>query len=92
MIPHTASVQAARGRHVVGGAGPAARVVASALLLPPSTLSSARLLYATAGAPGHDYPGHPECAARVPAILEALDTHGLTARTDQVWCRPGSAC
>ena len=61
-----------------------ASAAAAAPSLPPATLSSARILYATAGAPAHDYPGHAECAARVPAILTALETQGLTAAA-----RPG---
>jgi acetoin utilization deacetylase AcuC-like enzyme len=56
----------------------------TAVLLPPATLADARLLYATTGAPAHDYPGHAECAARVPAILEALQARGLTDRAGQV--------
>ncbi|KAI3436510.1 hypothetical protein D9Q98_005927 [Chlorella vulgaris] len=68
-----------------GNTGVAAAAQSSgAVLLPPASLTAARLLYATAGAAGHDSPGHPECAARVPAILEALETHGLTARSSGV--------
>ena len=37
-----------------------------------------RLVYAIAPAAQHDHYGHPECAARVPAILSALDKAGLT--------------
>ncbi|PRW56020.1 histone deacetylase 14 isoform X1 [Chlorella sorokiniana] len=55
-----------------------AAAAASSVLLPPETLRTARLLYATSGAPAHTYPGHPECAERVPAILTALETSGLT--------------
>lgn len=40
----------------------------------------ARLLYAVAPAAGHDSVGHAECAARVPAILEALEARGLDSR------------
>ena len=47
------------------------------LLVPLDALSSAKIIYATAAAGGHDMPGHAECAARIPAILEALETHGL---------------
>ena len=54
------------------------RAVATAAAAAP------RLLYATAAAACHDLPGHPECAARVPAILQALEAHGLTARRDEV--------
>lgn len=40
-------------------AGPVVTAAAAApsVLLPPETLRSARLLYATAGAPAHTYPG-----------------------------------
>ena len=40
--------------------------------------STRPLLYAVSGAPGHDREGHPECAARVPAIEGALARAGLT--------------
>lgn len=81
MIPRTAGMRAAHS----GNTGVAAAAQSSgAVLLPPASLTAARLLYATAGAAGHDSPGHPECAARVPAILEALETHGLTARSSGV--------
>lgn len=65
-------------------------VVASSLLLPAQTLGEAKLLYATAGAPAHDYPGHAECAERIPAILRALQAGGLTeeARPGQASWRP----
>ncbi|KAI7843899.1 hypothetical protein COHA_002443 [Chlorella ohadii] len=61
-------------------AGPVVTAAAAApsVLLPPETLRSARLLYATAGAPAHTYPGHKECAERVPAILTALEHSGMT--------------
>lgn len=65
-------------------AAAAAASPGGAVLLPPATLADARLLFATAGAPAHDYPGHAECAARVPAILEALQARGLTERAGQV--------
>lgn len=92
--------------------GPVVNAAAGgSVLLPPETLRSAQLLYATAGAPAHTYPGgirecpwaapasrvhaarpaqhnppvrpaaatgHPECAERVPAIITALETSGLT--------------
>lgn len=63
-------------------------VVASSLLLPSQTLGEAKLLYATSGAPAHDYPGHAECAERIPAILRALHAGGLTedARPGQASC------
>ena len=69
---------AAGGRRAVATGASARPVVASALLLPPQELAGARLLYVTAGAPAHDYPGHAECAERVPAILRALEAGGLT--------------
>ena len=40
--------------------------------------SSTKLLFASAPALGHAWPGHPESAERVPAILEALAAGGLT--------------
>ena len=61
-------------------------VTAAAALLPPATLGSMQLLYAVAGAPGHGYPGHPECPERVAAILDALAKASLTAAA-----RPGQA-
>lgn len=70
------------------GRAPARAVRAAAgTVLPPATLGKARLLYATAGAPAHTYPGHPECAERVPAIIERLEAEGLTAAA-----RPGQVC
>lgn len=42
--------------------------------------ASPLLYYAKAEAPHHDKLGHPECAARGSAILEALDAAGLTER------------
>ena len=54
------------------------------LLIPQPTLASSRLLYATAGAPAHDWPGHAECAERVPAILSALDTYGMSSHSKVV--------
>lgn len=49
------------------------------LLLPPDALASARLLFANSPALGHDMVGHAECAARVPAIMDALHAAGLTS-------------
>lgn len=45
-----------------------------------------QLVFATSGAAQHDFPGHKECAARVPAILSAIEAGGLlpTARPGQV--------
>lgn len=60
----------ARGRTVAAAASNA--------LLPPDTLRSARLLYASAGAYAHTYPGHAENLERVPAILKVLQGSGLT--------------
>lgn len=48
------------------------------LLIPTQDLCSSRLLYATAGASGHDMPGHAECAARASAILDSLEANHLT--------------
>eukprot|EP00887_Chlorella_sp_A99_P002887 scaffold6.g2887.t1 len=73
----------ATARLVVAQAQPPASAAPS-LLLPPSALRQAKLLYATAGAPRHNAPGHPECAARVPAILEALARQELSSRPDVV--------
>ncbi|KAK9812966.1 hypothetical protein WJX72_006576 [[Myrmecia] bisecta] len=42
-------------------------------------LRNASIIYATAAAARHDMPNHAECAARVPAILSALETAQLTA-------------
>lgn len=83
---HAAISQASRGSR--GGRTVVASAAAAAPLLSPATLSSARILYATAGAPAHDYPGHAECAARVPAILTALETQGLTAAARPGQVRP----
>lgn len=45
-----------------------------------------KLIYAVAAGSLHDMPGHPECAARIPAIMSALEKANLTsaARSDQV--------
>jgi acetoin utilization deacetylase AcuC-like enzyme len=48
--------------------------IVSAALVTPST----RLLFAASPALDHDWPGHPESAARVPAILDELAARGLT--------------
>jgi acetoin utilization deacetylase AcuC-like enzyme len=47
------------------------------LAIPLEELNSSGIIFAVAGAPGHDRLGHAECAARVPAILDALETHNL---------------
>ncbi|KAL4551174.1 hypothetical protein Ndes2526B_g05480 [Nannochloris sp. 'desiccata'] len=47
------------------------------LAVPVEELASTSVIFAVAGAPGHDLLGHAECAARVPAILEALESHGI---------------
>ncbi len=52
------------------------RTTMSALCI---AMPSSGLVFAVAPAPQHDYPGHSECAARVPAILKALELNGLTA-------------
>ena len=51
-----------------------------------AVLQGASIVYATAAAAQHDMLGHPECAARVPAILTALEAAQLTpeARPSQV--------
>lgn len=45
-----------------------------------------RIVYAVAAASGHDKEGHPECAARIPAIEAALESAQLTqaARPQQL--------
>ena len=55
--------------------------------------SEAKLIYAVSAGSQHDMPGHPECAARIPAIMSALQKANMTsaARPDQVrQCRPTS--
>jgi acetoin utilization deacetylase AcuC-like enzyme len=47
-------------------------------------LRSASIIYASSPAMDHERVGHPECNARVPAILAALDAARITARD-----RPG---
>ena len=44
-----------------------------------ATAESPGIVYATAAGSRHDMPGHAECAARIPAILTALDTSKLSA-------------
>lgn len=78
--------QRAAGAAAASGTRGTPVVASSSLLLPADTLGEAKLLYATAGAPAHDYPGHAECAERVPAILRALQAGGLTEEA-----RPGQA-
>mmetsp|Transcript_8219 Transcript_8219/g.24496 ORF Transcript_8219/g.24496 Transcript_8219/m.24496 type:complete len:409 (+) Transcript_8219:197-1423(+) len=41
--------------------------------------NASRIVYATAAGSQHDKLGHPECAARIPAIQSALEAAGLTA-------------
>ncbi|KAG0504465.1 hypothetical protein KC19_N030900 [Ceratodon purpureus] len=48
------------------------------LLVPVSQLVEARVIFAAAPAMGHNQEGHPECNARVPSILEALEKGELT--------------
>jgi hypothetical protein len=50
----------------------------------PQARSAPELLYAVCPATQHDFPGHKECAARVPAIISALEAGGLLAAS-----RPG---
>lgn len=38
------------------------------------------IIYATAAGTHHDMPGHSECAARIPAILSALELSQLTSQ------------
>ena len=45
-----------------------------------SPTQSPSIIYATAAGSRHDMPGHSECAARIPAILSALDTAKLTSQ------------
>lgn len=45
---------------------------------PPCCHSAAKLLLAEAPAAEHDWLGHPESAARVPAVMAALQAGGLT--------------
>ena len=51
---------------------------------------SSSIIYATSAGSRHDMPGHAECAARIPAILTALDLAELTSahRPSQVCCLP----
>lgn len=56
----------------------AAAAAADGLLLPPDTLRSAQLLYATAGAPGHTYPGtHLGCCK---GLMPLEQLHAQAAR------------
>lgn len=47
---------------------------------------NSRIIYAVAAASGHDQLGHPECAARIPAIQAALEAAELSevARPQQL--------
>lgn len=42
-------------------------------------MSQAQLAYTVAASPGHDLEGHYENSRRIPAILDALKAHQLTA-------------
>jgi acetoin utilization deacetylase AcuC-like enzyme len=55
----------------------ASRDSSQALVSPPPSPYS--LVYATAAGAGHDYAGHAECAARVPAIMDALERSRVTS-------------
>ena len=48
--------------------------------------SAPKLIYAVSAGSQHDMPGHPECAARIPAIMSALQKANMTSadRPDQV--------
>jgi hypothetical protein len=48
------------------------------LLMPLSQLVEAKVLYCAVPAMGHNQEGHPECNARVPSILDALQKGNLT--------------
>ncbi|BBM96870.1 protein MpHDAC1 [Marchantia polymorpha subsp. ruderalis] len=47
------------------------------LLLPVPTLVDSKVIFSAAPAYGHNKEGHPECKARVSAIMKALDQAGL---------------
>lgn len=68
-----------------------ASVHAASQLAIPDTV---QILYVTAAGAQHDMVGHAECAARIPAILEALDTHQLTPgfRPDEVHFQSPQSC
>lgn len=67
-----------RGYHAVSSYGTAERHV--------DEDSNSRIVYAVAAASGHDKIGHPECAARIPAIEAALEAAELNqaARPQQI--------
>ncbi len=48
----------------------------------PTQPAPANLIYGVSAATRHDNPGHPECAARIPSITDALASFNLTARQD----------
>ncbi|CAM6048613.1 unnamed protein product [Sphagnum compactum] len=62
----------------LGGAG---HLQPTELLMPLSQLVEAKVLYCAVPAMGHNQEGHPECNARVPSILEALQKGNLTPET-----------
>jgi hypothetical protein len=43
-------------------------------------LADARLIYSVSAALGHNKESHPECSARVPAIVNALEMNELTPK------------
>lgn len=55
----------------------AARALPAAQGAPSPTQTGRRVLFASAPAPAHDKPGHPECAARGAAVDAALAASGL---------------
>lgn len=51
------------------------------LLLPSiQQLTDARIIYSVSAALGHNKDSHPECSARVPAIVTALEKNELTPK------------
>ncbi|CAM6129190.1 unnamed protein product [Calypogeia fissa] len=48
-----------------------------ALLLPLPSLIDAKIIYSASPAYGHDQEGHPECKARVTAIINAIEKAGF---------------
>lgn len=58
--------------------GPAPAAASASPHLSSLSTTAPKIVYATAAGGGHDMPGHAECAARVPAILNALETAGFS--------------
>ena len=67
-------------RRAAHSRAPPLRAVAAGdgISLSSPVTGSTKLLFASAPALGHAWPGHPESAERVPAILDALESGGLT--------------